>query len=236
MVYSRNSEFLFYGNESNYMQNHDPWTVEYLEEKFSRPDPWKYKTSPYEKAKYRRQIEIIMDRMPEPQSILEIGSAEGAHTIMLADSFPMAKITAVEISSNAINRAREMLMDYQDKVRIINADIANYEPKIKESSFDVCIWSESVYYVGARESLNRTYYLLGSIVRKLKPGGILVMANTVNLPESIPESSITSRPLIDCYYHLLERIADAAQKATYLDEKLGRVYEYQIWAFFRSQS
>jgi trans-aconitate methyltransferase len=216
------------------MPHYEPWTVEYLEEKFTNPDPWKYKTSPYEQAKYKRQIEIIKDRRLNPQNILEIGSAEGAHTRMLAESFTSAKITAVEISSKAIARAMVMLQDYQDRVEMTNADIAKHEPRMEESSFDACIWSESVYYVGARASLNETYHLLEKIVRKLRPGGILVMANTIDLPENIPESAITRRPLVDCYYNLLSSLADPAQRATYFDEKLGRVYEYQIWAFFRS--
>lgn len=216
------------------MNSHAPWTVEYLEEKFAKPDPWRYKTSPYEQTKYKRQIEIIKDRRMTPEKILEIGSAEGTHTLMLADSFPSAKITAIEISSNAVKRSRELLLDYQDRIEITNADIVEHEPKIDENSFDVCIWSESVYYVGARASLNETYHLLEKVVKKICPGGILIMANTVNLPEKIPESSITRRPLIDCYHHMLSNLATQAQKATYFDEKLGRVYEYEIWAFFRS--
>ncbi len=212
---------------------HEPWTVDYLEEKFAKPDPWKYLTTPYEQTKYKRQIEIIRDRRPQPRRILEIGSAEGAHTLMLLESFPSAAITAVEISSNAIGRARERLGHYKDRVKLTNADIIEHEPQIEGDSFDVCIWSESVYYVGARTSLNETYHLLEKIVGKLHPGGILVMANTVDLHEDIPESVITRRPIIDCYYRLLSSLAAPALKATYFDEKLGRVYEYQIWAFLR---
>ncbi len=212
---------------------HEPWTVDYLEEKFARPDPWKYLTSPYEQTKYRRQIEIIRDRRPRPERILEIGSAEGAHTLMLLESFPSVVITAVEISSKAIGRAREKLDHYKDRVKLTNADIVEHETWIEEGSFDVCVWSESVYYVGARASLNETYRLLEKVVGKLHPGGILVMANTVDLPEDIPESVITRRPIIDCYYRLLSSLAAPALKATYFDEKFGRVYEYQIWAFFR---
>lgn len=58
------------------MNSHAPWTVEYLEEKFAKPDPWRHKTSPYEQTKYKRQIEIIKDRRMMPEKILEIGSAE----------------------------------------------------------------------------------------------------------------------------------------------------------------
>jgi hypothetical protein len=104
---------------------------------------------------------------------------------------------------------------------------------IDDGSFDVCVWSESVYYVGARALLNDTYHLIEKIVGKLVPGGILVMANTVDLPKDIPESVITRRAIIDCYYQMLSSLATPVQKTTYFDEKFGRVYEYQIWAFFR---
>jgi trans-aconitate methyltransferase len=215
------------------MTHHEPWTVDYLEEKFAKPDPWKYLTSPYEQTKYKRQIEVVKDRRLMPRRILEIGSAEGAHTQILAESFPSARITAVEISSRAIDRAREKLENYKDQVELANADIIEYESMIDDGSFDVCVWSESVYYVGARASLNDTYHLLEKIVGKLVPSGILVMANTVDLPKDIPESVITRRAIIDCYYQMLSSLATPVQKTTYFDEKFGRVYEYQIWAFFR---
>lgn len=210
-----------------------PWTVGYLEEKFASPDPWRYLTSPYEQTKYKRQIEIIKDRRPDPRRIIEIGSAEGAHTLMLAESFQSARITAIEILSEAVERARERLAQYKERVEIVNADIIDYEPRIDDNSFDVCVWSESVYYVGAKISLNETYHLLEKIAGKLKPGGILVMANTIDLPEDIPESAITRRPIIDCYYRLLSSLCAPAMKAAYHDLKFGRVYEYQIWAFSR---
>ncbi|MDM7912871.1 MAG: class I SAM-dependent methyltransferase [Methanotrichaceae archaeon] len=109
------------------MTYHEPWTINYLEEKFVRPDPWRYLTSPYEQTKYRRQIDVIKDRRPEPKRILEIGSAEGAHTLILAESFPSARITAVEISSKAIVRARERLENHKDRIELVNADIDDQE-------------------------------------------------------------------------------------------------------------
>jgi hypothetical protein len=73
----------------------DPWSIDYFEDKFAKPDPWKYFTTIYERTKYQRQLDIIKDRNPNPQSILEIGSAEGAQTLLLADQFPEANITAI---------------------------------------------------------------------------------------------------------------------------------------------
>jgi SAM-dependent methyltransferase len=215
------------------MRDTDSWTADYFNEKFAAPDPWGYFTSGYEHLKYMRQIHLIADRAPGPGRILEIGSAEGAHTIMLLEQFPTAMITAVELSSRAIDRAKESILPHKKRIELVNADIIKYEPMLQKNAYDVCIWSESVYYIGAQLSLNETFSLLERIVEKLKPGGILVMANAVDLPEDIPESEVTKRPLIDCYYHLLSNLAAPAVRAVYVEEKLGRVYEYQIWAFER---
>jgi trans-aconitate methyltransferase len=149
----------------------------------------------------------------------------------LADQFPKANITAIEISSNALGRAKNNLLQFADRIDLINADIAEYEPSIEDSCFDVCIWSESIYYLGARLPMTTTYDLLVRVVNKLKDGGLLVMANTVGLPEGIPEHVVTNRPIIDCYYSLLSSLAIPISKSNYSEGKLGRMYEYQIWAF-----
>jgi tRNA1(Val) A37 N6-methylase TrmN6 len=107
------------------MKELHPWTTDYFEEKFEEPDPWKYFASSYEKIKYRRQLDIIQDRCPNPDKILEIGSAEGAQTLLLAETFPEAKITAVEISSKAIQRAEYNLAAHKNRLELINDDIAN---------------------------------------------------------------------------------------------------------------
>ncbi len=213
------------------MDDSRPWTAAYLEEKYSNPDPWRYFTSPFEQKKYHRQLQAIEDRNPLPGRILEIGSAEGAHTLLLAQHFPKARITAVEISSQAAQRARENLASFSDRVELVNDDLLDYESSIEGSSVDVCIWSESVYYLGARLSLHGIFDLLKRVIGKLRPGGLLIMANAVNLPEEVPESAITSRPVIDCYYQLLSALAEPIEKAIYEDKKAGRIYEYQIWVF-----
>jgi hypothetical protein len=122
-------------------------------------------------------------------------------------------------------------LQFADRIELINADIAEYEPHIEDSCYDVCIWSESIYYLGARLPLTTTYNLLGSVTDKLKDRALLVMANTVGLPEGIPEHVVTKRPIIDCYYSLLSSLALPILKSNYLEDKLGRTYEYQIWAF-----
>lgn len=215
------------------MTHPEPWTAAYLEEKFIEPDPWKYFTSPFEQRKYHRQLEAIKDRDPAPRRILEIGSAEGAHTLLLAQGFPDSRISAVEISSRAAKRAGANLRPFAERVELVNADLLDYESILEDSSFDVCVWSESIYYLGARLSLMRLFDLSKRVICKLRSGGLLIMANTVDLPEDIPESAVTRRPLIDCYHQLLSALALPIQKAVYTDKKAGRVYEYQVWVFQR---
>jgi hypothetical protein len=53
----------------------------------------------------------------------------------------------------------------------------------------------------------------------------------LDLPEGIPESVVTKRPLIESYYVMLSSLASPISKSTYVEEKLSRMYEYQIWAF-----
>jgi trans-aconitate methyltransferase len=215
------------------MESSQPWSIDYFDVKFMKPDPWKYLTSPYERTKYQRQLDIIKDRYPDPQNILEIGCAEGAQTLLLAKRFPEARITSVEISSNAFRRAKDNLKQYADRITLVNADILEYQAQLEENYYDVIVWSESIYYLGGRLSLTTMYCILGRVLSKLKAGGLLIMANTVDLPEAIPESAVTKRPLIDCYYVILSSLINSVSKSTYLEEKLGKMYEYQIWVFKR---
>jgi ubiquinone/menaquinone biosynthesis C-methylase UbiE len=213
------------------MNSPQPWAIDYFEEKFAKPDPWKYFTSAYEKIKYQRQLNIIKDRSPDPQKILEIGCAEGAMTLLLAESFQSSRITAIEISSNAFRRAQDNLKRFEDRIELMNADIVDCLPELKNKYYDVIVWSESIYYLGARLSQAAIYDLLATAIAKLKAGGLFVTSNTSDLPEGIPESTVTKRPLIDCYYVMLSSLASPISRSIYVEEKLGRMYEYQTWAF-----
>lgn len=215
------------------MESLEPWSKDYFEDMFAKTDPWKYRTSHYERMKYLRQLEIIRDRIPDPKRILEIGCAEGAQTLLLAEQFRRARITAVEISSNAFKRAEDNIRSFADRIALVNADIVECQTLLKEKYYDVIVWSESIYYLGGRLQLTATYNLLGKILNKLNDTGLLVMANSVNLPEELPESTVTRRPFIECYHVILSSLILSVSKSTYVEEKAGKMYEYQIWAFAR---
>jgi trans-aconitate methyltransferase len=212
---------------------YEDWAEEYFDDMFTQIDPWKYNTSLFERIKYERQTRIIKDRRPKPDNILEIGSAEGAYTSMLAEEFPTSSIVGIELSPKAVKRSRESLRRYGERIKLINADIIEHEPCLLTGEYDVCVWSESVYYLGARISLTEIYRLLMRMVEKLKPGGLLVMANAVDLPEDIPESSLISKALMECYLSMLSSLIEPVSQDAYQDTKGEHTYNYEIWAFLR---
>jgi hypothetical protein len=85
--------------------------------------------------------------------------------------------------------------------------------------------------LGSRLSHAAFCDLLEKMIGKLKSRGLLITANTLDLPERIPESVITRRPIIESYYIMLARLATPISNSSYIEEKLGRMYEYQVWGF-----
>ncbi len=203
------------------------------EEEFNSSDPWGFFTSEYEQRKYKRQIQVIRGMLKtEPEKFLEIGCAEGAHTKMLAEEFYNAKIVGIDISENAIKRARENIEVYKDRVKLINADILEYINKIPKNSFDVVIYSETIYYLGAKLPLTEMYDYLDKLVNTLKPEGMLVMANIINQPNA-PETPLTRGSIMDAYYSMLSKLAEPIHKTKYNEFKKeeNQTFEYQIWGF-----
>ncbi len=150
---------------------------DWFEELYRDPDPWKFFTSDYEQRKYERQIAVLKRHRPDPENILEIGCAEGAFTKLLAEHFPKARITAIDLSSAALNRAIENLKSYGDRVELINDDIVEYVKILPKNNFDSCVFSETIYYLVGQHSMLTTYKTLAKIVDTLRVDGILVMAN-----------------------------------------------------------
>jgi tRNA1(Val) A37 N6-methylase TrmN6 len=59
----------------------------------------------------------------------------------LAKYFLTSKTTAVEISSNAFEKAKDNLLPFVNRVVLKNADILEFEPMIEVGSYDVCVRS-----------------------------------------------------------------------------------------------
>ena len=200
---------------------------DHFEELFQNPDPWNYLTSDYEQRKYDRQIALISKHHANPERILEIGCAEGLFTKMLAEHFRDARITVIDISSSTINRATENLKSFRGRVEFVNEAITEYADTLPERNFDVCVFSETVYFLPRQYSMLNTYETLERIVKTLRVGGILVMANAKQ-----------SRPLkimMQCILTMLSSLARIISNSSYEQFKTedNRLYGYEIWVFER---
>jgi len=65
-----------------------------------------------------------------PHHIIDAGSGSGLIALMLAQRFPEAKITAVEIDSEAADQARHNIAasPWSDRIMVINTDFLEYDP------------------------------------------------------------------------------------------------------------
>ena len=180
----------------------------YFEERFKEEDPWRYFSCEYEDRKYVRQIDAIKQYSLHPQNILEIGCAEGAHTLMLAKAFPEASILGIDISKFAVKRAKQNC-EYCRNVNIIEADIIELfkQAHFPENTFDVIVQSELLYYLFPKlfVQLDLIHYLR-CITKIMKNNGIFVTSNQLN---------IRTRTAMGVCYLILGRFGRLAQNSEY---------------------
>jgi ubiquinone/menaquinone biosynthesis C-methylase UbiE len=180
----------------------------YFEKVFTREDPWRHFVSEYEHRKYLKQIEAIKQYAPHPQNILEIGCAEGAHTLMVGRAFPEARILGIDISKTAVERAKQNCQHLQN-VNIIQADIRELFKKgyFPENTFDVVIQSESLYYLFPELAIQlELMHYLSSITKIMKNNGIFVTANQI---------SIRAGPAMEICYLILKHLGKLAHNSEY---------------------
>lgn len=130
---------------------------------------------PYERqiSDAYRSIYIDMDALvalvrrwiPDAVRILEVGCGEGAMTSRLANAYPNARITAIDVTP----RAGRLYQGRRDRVEFLHSDVqtvAMAEP----AAFDLVILSDVLHHVPTdlRQSL------LESIKAALAPGGSFV--------------------------------------------------------------
>lgn len=130
-------------------------------------DPWRYELSAYEQGKYRDTIATLGPG--EWSNALEIGSAEGVFTRMLAQL--VTNVTGVDVSMTAIKRARERCADLS-RVCFLHLDVE--VDTLPSDEFDLIVCSEVLYYLNDRIRIENVGHKLMS---SLKPGGHLVLVD-----------------------------------------------------------
>jgi predicted TPR repeat methyltransferase len=103
-------------------------------------DPWGFATSPYERRKYERTLDVLQDCQRGYRNVLEVGCSIGVFTGMLA---PLCdELCAVDVSEKAVAAARKRLADFPH-VRVEQRRLPEETP---EGPFDLIVASEVLYY------------------------------------------------------------------------------------------
>jgi SAM-dependent methyltransferase len=103
------------------------------------PDPWGYRTSGYERAKYA----ATLDALPNPAHglALEVGCSIGVFTQLLATR--CEHVVAIDFSRSAIELARQNLVG----VRNVDLLQASFPEETPPGSWEVIVCSEILYYL-----------------------------------------------------------------------------------------
>lgn len=104
-------------------------------------------------------LEAGLSRVPPPRAALEVGTGTGSGAAAIAERFPEAEITAVDLSEEMVRRAR----DHLPNVRFEVADAA--ELPFPDASFDLVAQNNVPVY-------------FSEIARVLAPGGRVLITST----------------------------------------------------------
>ncbi len=111
-------------------------------------------------------------QLKKPTKILEIGTAHGYSTLLLAKYSPQkAEITAVEIDPERALRAKENFsrFNYQNKIDLKVGD-----------AFDVLLYLKSNYdFIFLDAAKGQYFYLFEYLMELLAPGGLLISDNVL---------------------------------------------------------
>lgn len=138
--------------------------------------------------RYDHQVEILFNgtagamrrlilppmkkHLPEKARLLEVGCGAGSTTRGVAETFPDAKITALDLSLPYLKVAQDQLRK-KPKVDFLQGDATKLD--FKDGLFD-CVYS--VYLLHEMPSAERVK-VLSEAWRVLKPGGLLIFADSL---------------------------------------------------------
>ncbi|HEY1568075.1 MAG TPA: SAM-dependent methyltransferase [Solirubrobacteraceae bacterium] len=123
-------------------------TVDHFEAQYREdPDPWGYRCSAYERAKYDATLAACG---PGPfQSALELGGSIGVFSARLAPR--CRRLVTIDYSPTAVRRARAALATHRNARAILGA----IPEDLPDERFDLVVASETLYYLDG-ETLART--------------------------------------------------------------------------------
>lgn len=146
-------------------------------------------------------------------NILDIGCGKGAHTMILAERFPDAEITAIDIHLPYIEKLNETAEKRGFSERVRGTVMSMFEMSFADESFDL-IWSEGSVYIPGFTGGIRDWK------RLLKKGGYLACSEISWLTENPSEAS---RAFWEAGYPQIDTISGKIRQI----QKAG--YEIRDW-------
>lgn len=130
-------------------------------------------------AETKRAVGLAMLDADQPLKIADIGCGTGAATLILAELFPNAEITAVDFLDDFLNVLKRNADAKEVSDRIKSLVCSMDELPFEENEFDV-IWSEgAIYNMGFENGVEQWQ-------KYLKPGGILAVSEITWLTKDRP--------------------------------------------------
>jgi len=150
-------------------------SLDYFDQMYRQPDPWRYESSWYEQRKYALTLAAL--RQPHYDNAFEPGCSIGVLTGLLAPR--CGHLLAADFHDGALDHARRRLRGV-DHVELARLEVPRQWP---HATFDLIVLSELAYY------LDPTAHgrLIDRVHGSLAPGGDLVLVHwrgETNYPQS----------------------------------------------------
>jgi len=131
-----------------------------------------------------------IEKLPGAVSVVDLGSGSGALALAIATEAPRTHVIAVEKSTDAIHWLKENVSFIDEKVRILESDVATalegvkcdvvianppYIPDSEVLPKDVATHEPAVALFGGPDGMRGPRLFISAAARLLKPGGFLAI-------------------------------------------------------------
>jgi SAM-dependent methyltransferase len=142
------------------------------------------------------------------RQILDLGSGTGTGALALAQRFPGADVTAVDISAAMLGRLQDKAREagLADRITTIQADLDAAWPGTGPA--DLAWASASMHHLADPDRV------LSEIYIALRPGGMLAVAELASFPRFLPDDIGLGRPGLEARCHAARAQAHAEQMPT----------------------
>jgi SAM-dependent methyltransferase len=180
---------------------------EYFEEKYQADiDPWRFKTSEYERDKYQATLgSLTKDRYP---AALEVGCSIGVLTKLLSPR--CVSLLAVDSSPTAIEAAKSV------SAPNVVFCVANLPAEFPKGKFDLIVLSEILYYFD-KSDLAR---VAQSCIDSISQDGEIVLCHWLGETD-YPLTGVEASELFACHIKPAMRLRSILHNATYRLERFS---------------